>query len=818
VGIYGIDYFGVAKFGRDPALLRTDFSVDPFASTPLDYVTLWLTWVKPQSPTCTQLQLVRNTWNLPQDETDGSIVFNDLVSRPASYTDSQAAPGFNYYTMWGWDSVNLVWVRCSDLIALLPVQWGYSARLYQLLPAAYRDQDSVLVDPYNPWPIGTTGQPPLQRFMSMLGFEMDFIRSELESLMSVNDAMHCSGALLPLLEYQFGLPNAPEIGMQQERSLVSNAIHLYKYKGSGRGVTLFTSVLTGYAMAEIAHKGYNLLLCMDDSTMMTSVGTWQAYPPTNSHWAPLPGNTGLTLTQIPNLLTVANMTNPAEIIGFEPQGPPVYANSGMRVQGTGTGDLIITTGGIPTTDFLPQAVNSSSGVPLMGQCTFVVQVWSSAARSVEIGVFGNNGSGTAVSLGPVVTGTSVLHDWHQFVFSAPVYGPDPNTNNWPYNWLHPRIRIIGAAANEAHYVTLLRLWACAPTKIGADVPVYDYPRDVKIVLQPQSANMLANPLTDFPYGLDGWTTSADPTQPAGTPTTSLYVHYVTEGDPSGAYTVNGSAGLIVGPTNANSTLWAGTVTHFNPPPAQPTGWFADPSHDWFSGASLGPAGPRPWLDVDPGTPPTDSWFFLPAAVDPTEDQYFSLGTAMVGGAWFYQTQPPQTGNATAFQAFPAQPLDFSVYARYMTVADPTNAVMQIGFRWYFPDGTWVETSQNVTLTAGFQRYDYSAQTPTELVTGVPATLVYPFVRFPLTTAGYFLLNSAQLSPGPTLLPFLDANLNPGDEDYVVDAYGATYFYKRRVPRTEALTTELYRWLPMGTTYTMSFGAGNIQPPLDPTLW
>jgi hypothetical protein len=874
VGVYGIDFYGVAKFGRDPSLVRPEFSVDPFAYSPLSYTTLHLTWAKPPSQSCTQLQLVRNQWNLPQDETDGLILFTDLVSRPLSYTDSYAGRGFNYYTMWGWDSDNNIWVRCSDLIALLPLAWGYSARLYNLLPTAYRDQDWVLVDPYNPWALpqnnyqsylvqagdtwdsvatayniptdvltsinSTTGTvalivgqailvpttssgestPPLQRFMAMLGFEMDFIRTELESLMSVNDAMHCSGALLPLLMYQFGMPTSPEIGMQQERGLVSNAIHLFKYKGSGRGVTLFSSIVTGYGMADMAHKGYNLLLTLDDSVMMTSVGTWQAYPDAFTHWPPLAGNTGLTLTQIPNLLTVPNMTNPTEIIGFEPQGPPAYSNSGMRIQGTAAGDLIITTGGIPTTDFLPQAINSGTGVALQGNCTFVAQVWSSVARSVEIGVFGDNGSGVPVSLGPVVSGTSTLNDWHQLTFTAPVLGPDPNTYNWPYYRLHPRIRIIGAGANEAHYVTLLRLWACDTEEIGANIPVYDYPRDVKIILQPQTANLLANPLTEFPYGLDGWTTASDPTQPFADETTGLYVHYVTAGDPPGAYTVHGTAGLIVGPTTANSVLWAGTVSSFNPAPPQPIGWFSDPSNDWFSGETIIPAAPRPWFDPAPGTPVTTSWFVMPPPTA-TQDQYFMLGTILGGGQWFYQTQPPQTGNAHPFTAYPAQPLNFSVYAKYMVVADPTNAIMEIGLRWYFPDGTHTDDTLNsasYNLTADYQRYDYSAQTPTEPVTGISATTVYPFFRFRFTSAGEFMLNSAQLSPGPNLLPFLDANLHPGDSDYVVDAFGATYYYKHRVPRTASLTTELYRWLPMGATYTMTFGAGNIQAPLDPTLW
>ena len=195
-------------------------------------------------------------------------------------------------------------------------------------PMAYRDADAVLVDPYNPWP-ESNPTPPLQRFLSLLGFQMDFIRTELESLTSLNDALNCSGALLPLLAHQFGLPNEPEIGMQQERILISNAIHLYKIKGSPRGISEFVSILTSFPMAELAHHGYNVLLSRDDSVAETSIGTWQQYPPSYTKFPPTsPVNaTGMTLTQIPNLLVVPTtpaMTNPLEVypLGYMNQGRP----------------------------------------------------------------------------------------------------------------------------------------------------------------------------------------------------------------------------------------------------------------------------------------------------------------------------------------------------------------------------------------------------------------------------------------------------------------------------------------------------------------
>jgi phage tail-like protein len=1004
VAVYGANIYGTARFGLDPNLARPDFSVAPFVSTPLNYTTLHLTWRKPQSTQCTILQLVINSHNLPQDETDGLIIFNQPVGQATSYTDVGPTPGFNYYTMWGWDAKNLVWVRCTDLIALLPINWGYGNRMYELLPGAYRDQDFVLVDPYNPWAVdGSDAQPPLQRYLAMLGFELDFIRTELESLTSVNDALNCSGALLPLLAFQVGLPNEPEIGMQQERQLIANAIHLYKLKGSPRGITEFASIMTSYPMAQIVHHGYNLMLTRDDSVMDSSIGTWQSWPPPPSDVGlktfPIPSgtNSGLTLTQIPNLLTVASMTNPTKIIGFQPPvggNPPPYNNTGMRAQVTLTSVIDITTDPIPVLDFL-------SGIDGPGTVTFQIQVWSSVARSVELSIWGDVGNGSPIAIGAATTVTSTLHDWKQFQVTATlnpyttVYNSDGTTTvTTGYYWIYPRLRIISAAGGEAHYITLGMIWPCPPNKIGVDTPVYDYPRDTKIILSPQGTNLLSNPLTSFGtyvpttqlIGFDGWSAALDPTNmltynastletgslggdwgnPAGctiavshnqyhngnssvqmtstvasgaayfgpvsvtkysvvpaqvltatawalagataepccltmnfynaaggfvsgvtgtavtdvvatsNPATSvwtevavtgtvpanaayvtlwptvvtvhaagevhywddlgvflgapppvptsiastpLYIHYTSPDEPPGAFTVHGIGSLQVNPVDQRAVVWAGEVLTFTqPPPTLPAGWWADPNNDWFGGATLGPGAIRPWMDPASSTTSPNNWFFI-------NQGYFYLGTAMVGGNWFVQAQPPQTNNVNGFAAVPGQLLNFSIYARYMNAPDPSMAAMRIGLRWYFPDGTWYEDYDTFPLTQGFVRYQFPpdnsirGETPVEQSTNVPANQVYPFIRFPQAGPGTsFLLNSAMLAPGATMPDYMDFSMYAGNPDYTQGSSGATYYYRGLNARSTRLRAELYRFVPMGSSYTVSFGSGNTAPPLDPTLW
>lgn len=1042
MGVYGIDFYGVGRFGPDPALVRPDFSVAPFQSMPLSYSSLHLTWKNPPSSDCTQLRLVRNTNNLPQDETDGAQVFvesnyattntNDAITTGAlnALTDDGLGGGFYYYTMFGWSATNSIWIRCTDLIALVPLQWGYGWRLYHLLPMAYRDADIVLVDPYNPWPVDNP-TPPLQRYLQLVGFQLDFIRTELESLMSINDVQHCSGALLPLMAQQLGLPHEPEVGMQQERQLVQNAIHLYKQKGSPRGITETTSILTSYPATQLVHHGYNELLCLDDGIFYDAIGTWQVWPPQIPNvftgvmgpiFPTLSGQaTGIVLTWIPNLLGagITGMTNPLETYSNWPASlQPPYANSGMRVQATGAGDLNITTGGIPITDFM-------SSTYAQGHITWRVQVWSATSRTVWLSVWGDVGNGARVQVLPEQSFAETAGHWTQMTITGTI---NPYPNSLPgasapsgaasYYRLYPQIRIAGAAANEAHYVTICGLWPCTPAQIPIDARSdgagYDYPRDVKILLQPQSSNLLSNTVSTFSrtnpnpppanlsIGFDGlsntqdpnastvlnlltiYTTTGDPvsfeqgttagyltnnctianstnfaqlgthslaitstvigsgtnrvyiryprfnavanqsfnvsawfypgsvaqqvaaylvfynasgaaigattpstlvtevlnqwtqfqgaqTAPMGTAqaelrleiqypaavgnihyvdnisvtyanvvqTCTMSIRYTSIEDPPNLLPVNGSAALQVATTGPGATIWWGKTTVWSAPPANPNGWFASSrptpppaypagpvktlTNDWFFGAVTG-TNPRDWTD------PVWGWFMA-------NQSFFGTGSTYVNGQWF--ALPPQAtlyGNLSAYNVAAGQPFNFSVYAQYMTVQDPSNAQMLLGLRWYYPDGTYAENTLAVVLSDVYQRYSmpdpgdnstwYLGEPPPQGTignlppTGILPTLVYPFVRFPAAQNGsQFLLNSAMLSPDLNLSSYMDAtSFSSASGDFIADNNNASYIYRRRTPRVARLNEQLYRWLPMGSTYSITYASAAVTPPLDPTLW
>jgi hypothetical protein len=306
----------------------------------------------------------------------------------------------------------------------------------------------------------------------------------------------------------------------------------------------------------------------------------------------------------------------------------------------------------------------------------------------------------------------------------------------------------------------------------------------------------------------------DPHQATTNPTCTLVYRPESLEDPTALLPVNGNAALEVDATGPGATVWFGTVTSWSAPPPSPNGWFSG-AGNWFPGAQQGPL-PRPWFD------PVYSWFM-------TNQNWFGVGSAWVNGVWFARPpQPTMNGNLLPFQVQAGQPFNFSVYAQYMTVQDPSNAQMMLGFRWYYPDGTWTEVVNPQQIGPEYDRYSIAPEVgpfslsdpPVETSTGLLPTTMYPFVRFPAAQLARFLLNSAMLTPGETLSPYMDASSeSAASGDFISDPVSnASYVYPHRIPRIARLNAEMYRWVPMGSTYTITYASGAVTPPLDPTLW
>ena len=317
--------------------------------------------------------------------------------------------------------------------------------------------------------------------------------------------------------------------------------------------------------------------------------------------------------------------------------------------------------------------------------------------------------------------------------TAPI-NPYPNgpESQAAYYWVFPVIHIAGAAANEAQYVTLMGLWPCQPSDIGSNTPVYDYPRDVKVILSSPVSQPAVQHLDQLHQRLRRHHRRGRPNATVCElqlqPHRSLYERGRSSFDlHRERYWV--SSGVRFQPERDSmvsdwSSAWTVTVP---PPTIPPQGWFSNwypppyppsppPGDAWHAPQRLWRlvstvevlvAPPNDWMD-------STGWFVM----DPN---YFTVGTAVYQGGWFpAATQPPQNGNLLPFVVAPNQPFNFSVYADYLSVQDPSNATMQIGFRWYYADGTWTEhypngspTYATYSLTDTLTRYSAPPPDPSQ---------------------------------------------------------------------------------------------------------
>ncbi len=822
---WGVDFYGLSRFGNDPSLVRSDFSVQPFKAVPTSYSSLSLTWQHPQAPTCTQIQLVRNSASTPAFESDGLVLFSQPAGGLLNFQDSTASPGFNYYSMFGWDSTNKIWVQSGDLIAILPMTWSYWYQMYNLLPAMYRDRDYISV-PFLTADSGIADDievttsviqntpPPLQRYFQLLGFQLDYTRTIIDSLLNTTNPLTCSGGLLPYIASQLGMPYEPQIGMARERLLLSNAIHLYKIKGSPQGISEFVSTLTGWGVLAIT-MGLNRLLDLDSSVMTAGLGNW-ALTASQAAVGAVPAiNVGATITQIPNLLAVT--TDPTVNIGFIPGAGFLwaYTNTGMRLTAGGAvGWLKATLAPIPINSFL--GAPNAAGVAV-GDITMQFQVWTPAAgtaRQIVITLVGDNGTTLTTTI-PTATAPGA---WRTVTASFVC------TTASGVNYYTPQVMVQGTgtnvalAANENVYMTFVGVYAAdatdltnAVTELGWAGP-FDFPRDLKISLLPTRSNLIGNtltfnrPATPAPppgQGIDGWSGYSVPTDPTSTQLATL-----DEVFPSA---VNGNGSMLVRSKGyAVTNIFGGGVSAVVAEPL-PAGWIL--TTDWYNGGGTGYTTPRTWFNSGPGS---NQWFV-------EEEGYFDVGLTSTNGQWFQNPVP--VSSASMLTLLPTRNLyyTFSVYVQALQ-NDVASTTAYAGIWWHYTlnDGSMVSQitlGNPFTLTStGYQRIYVTTAPPifkdANGVSYFPDGMlsVVQFQGAP-QYAGW-LFNSAMLEPSPSLGTYFDSGQSAGTADYFNDVHGSSFFFPRRAPKMNRLNALLPYFVPIGATWTLLFTS--TAPSYDPT--
>jgi hypothetical protein len=277
MGRYGIDFYGTGVRYGSAALVQ--YSVAPFYSVPKNYGAIDVNWSRPTG-NWTNFRLIRNSYGFPVDADDGIVLVNQGNGSFSNYyQDTNLEQGRTYYySIFLYDPFNLIWVRAGNTYGVSVKNFNTLDRMWNYLPIVYRNTDFVTATPA----FGTTiydytssrENEDLRSLLSIFAFEYDYQKTLARNLMYSADTTFVDGHYIPPMMQQFGLKFEPEIGLQQSRVLLRNAIKIYKTKGSYSGLITYVKSYSGWDSTIV--MGKNLLLDSNNSSFEQNVGHWTA--------------------------------------------------------------------------------------------------------------------------------------------------------------------------------------------------------------------------------------------------------------------------------------------------------------------------------------------------------------------------------------------------------------------------------------------------------------------------------------------------------------------------------------------------------------
>lgn len=213
------------------------------------------------------MRLVRGTNGFAATENDGVTVIDTSDRSSTTILDTALSQGsWYYYTIFILGTDNL-WHRAGEVSVFVVRDYGYSSHLWDQLPVIYKTtQEFTNTD--------SVESSSLQRYLQLPGFELNYLRSILDSLVNVYDVRSVASELLPAFGQQFGLRYEAELGPETMRRLIRGAVRLYSLKGTITGIKELSTIVTGWATDVTIGK--NIVLDDLDANCSGSPGRWNS--------------------------------------------------------------------------------------------------------------------------------------------------------------------------------------------------------------------------------------------------------------------------------------------------------------------------------------------------------------------------------------------------------------------------------------------------------------------------------------------------------------------------------------------------------------
>lgn len=271
MAIYLYDQYGRSKYGPR---LQYEFGVYPFAAETLDYTTVQVTWNEPDGD-WDQFLLIRSRSGYVTSPLDGFILY-DIADGPTTgqAVDNNLSGGWYYYTILLHNPDSETWEQAGSTSVLVPFDYDSTERLWSFVPEYYRlirdDTTAGYSDVlYNINPQvylsnkDTVDNDVLFRFLTVLGWGLDILRTQIDTILDGYDPnlMHISR--LSLLAHQFGGVLESSVPTKNNRSLVRNLPLLYRKRGTPDGIRDTLTLTTGVEVE--MYRGPNMMLNRDQA-------------------------------------------------------------------------------------------------------------------------------------------------------------------------------------------------------------------------------------------------------------------------------------------------------------------------------------------------------------------------------------------------------------------------------------------------------------------------------------------------------------------------------------------------------------------------
>lgn len=392
-----------------------------FNALPLDYESIQLQWGYPpqylddegniRQELLSRVLIARSSYGHPVAPQEGCIVYDQKLVSSGVYegvkgtiVDQVLQQGRWYCYSLFFQTPTFRWLRVATAETLLPYDYHHRDFLWDRIPPFYQAVDRQYIP--------ETQVGVLQRFLQVIGYELDYVRTLAEGTQEIYSADFVPPALnAAFVTQNLGLHWEGALGECNMRAFGANYSELTQQRGTQNGLSDLIHSTT--KCDAIIRAGANRMLNPNDSEFVDHTGNWTL--PLTAPF-PLPGNAATqTSTVVPlrTLPATGGLPGGRGALRISGTASPVALNCGWGTDIKGTaagGNLVPPRVLTPIYYGIPAAENETYG--------YLFSLYGIAVTGISYGFTWVEADGLTVISHIAASANLLLNTWTTFKMSA----------------------------------------------------------------------------------------------------------------------------------------------------------------------------------------------------------------------------------------------------------------------------------------------------------------------------------------------------------------------------------------------------------------